>query len=87
MIARTLRNLKHVFKTSFDIKNLLSAQEAVNDEVDRAVDDEEEVLDGSEAEHPDGACGEYAQAHADDGPLNYAGQYIIHYSYRVSSRK
>ena len=51
----------------------LSPHEAVDDKVDRAVEDEEEVLDGSEAEHPAGAGGEHAQAHADVGALTYAG--------------
>ena len=72
MIARTLRNLKNVFKTNSDFNILLCAQEAVDNKVDRAVDDEEEVLDGSEAEHPAWVGGEHAQAPAQVGPLTYS---------------
>ena len=52
---------------------LLGSQEAVDDEVERAVDNEEEVLDSSEGEHPAGVGGEHAQAPAQVGPLCYAG--------------
>ena len=50
---------------------LLGAQEAVDDEVNRAVDNEEEVLDGSEAKHPAGVGGEHSQAPAEVGSLTY----------------
>ena len=43
---------------------LLCAHEAVDEEVDRAVDNEEEVLDGSEGEHPAGVGGEHAHTPA-----------------------
>ena len=73
MSASTLRNLKkYVFNTNTDFYILLCAQEAVDDEVNRAVDNEEEVLDGSEAEHPAGVGGEHAQAPAQVGPLTYS---------------
>ena len=72
ILASTLRNLKNVYNTNSDFNILLCAQEAVDDEVDRTVDNEEEVLDGSEAEHPAGVGGEHAQAPAQVGPLTYS---------------
>ena len=50
---------------------LLCAHAAIDDEVDRAIDNEEEVLDGGEAEHPPGVGGEHAQAPAQVGSLTY----------------
>ena len=52
---------------------LLRSHETVDDEVDRTVDNEEEVLDGGEGEHPAGVGGEHAQAPAQVGPLCYTG--------------
>ena len=52
---------------------LLGSQEAVYYEVDRAVDNEEEVLDGSKSEHPAWVGGEQAQTQAQVGPLSYTG--------------
>ena len=43
---------------------LLCAHEAVDEEVDRAVDNEAEVLDGSECEHPARVGGEHAHTPA-----------------------
>ena len=72
MMPRTLRNLKkYSFKTNTDNTILLGAQEAVDDEINRTVDDEKEVLDGTEAEHPAWVGGEHAQAPAQVGPLTY----------------
>ena len=51
---------------------LLCAHEAVDEEVDRAVDNEAEVLDGSEGEHPAGVRGEHAHTPAQVGPLTHA---------------
>ena len=48
---------------------LLSAHKAVDDEIDRAVADEEEMLDGSEGEHPAWVGGEHPQTPAHVGPL------------------
>ena len=55
------------------IKILLGAHAAVDDEVDGTIDNEEEVLDGSEAEHPAGVGGEHPQAPAQVGPLTNTG--------------
>ena len=51
---------------------LLRPHEAVDEEVDRAVDNEAEVLDGSEGEHPAGVRGEHAHTPAQVGPLTHA---------------
>ena len=51
---------------------ILCAHEAVNKEVDIAINNEEEVLDGSEAEHPAGMGWEHTQAPAQVGPLTYS---------------
>ena len=50
---RMRRNLRKLvqFVDIIDCQ-LLCSHEAVNDKVDRAVEDEEEVLDGCEAKHP-----------------------------------
>ena len=52
---------------------ILCAHETVNKEVDGAINNKEEVLDGSEAEHPAGVGGEHPQAPAQVGPLTHAG--------------
>ena len=53
-----------MFNTNTDFNILLCAQEAVDDEVHRTVENEEEVLDVSKAEHPAWMGGEHAQAPA-----------------------
>ena len=53
------------------LEQLLCAHKTVDDEVGRAVDNEEEVLDGGEGEHPAGVGGEHAQAPAQVGSLTY----------------
>ena len=55
------------------LKHLLGAHEAVDDEVNRAADNEKKMLDGGEGEHPAGVRGEHAQAPAQVGPLTYTG--------------
>ena len=51
---RSRRNLKLPISSVLIFSELLCPNEAVNDEVDGAVDDEKEVLDGGESEHPAG---------------------------------
>ena len=51
---------------------ILCAHEAVNKEVDGAVNNEEEVLDGSKAEHPAWMGWEHAHTPAQVGPLTYS---------------
>ena len=51
---------------------LLCAHEAVNKEVDGAINNEEEVLDGSEAEHPGGMGWEHPQVPAQVCPLDWS---------------
>ena len=53
--------------------DLLCAHEAVDDKVHRAVDNEEEVLDGGETEHPAGVGGKHAQGPAEIGSFADAG--------------
>ena len=54
LIRRTRRNLKLPISSVLIFSELLCPHEAVNDEVGGAVDDEKEVLDGGESEHPAG---------------------------------
>ena len=75
-MTSTLLKLKQIFTVqSFfcGISILLCAHAAIDDEVDRAIDNEEEVLDGSEGEHPPWVVGEHSQAPAKVGSLNYIG--------------
>ena len=57
--------------------DLLCAHEAVDDKVHRAVDNEEEVLDGGETEHPAGVGGKHAQGPAEIGSFADAGLQIL----------
>ena len=54
LIRSTRRNLKPNISSVLILSELLCSHEAVNDEVNGAVEDEEEVLDGGESEHPAG---------------------------------
>ena len=54
LIRRTRRNLKLPISSVLIFSELLCPHATVNDEVDGAVDDEKEVLDGGESEHPAG---------------------------------
>ena len=69
LLTRTLLNLKYLFLIL--LFSLLCAHEAVDYEVNRAVENEEEVLDCSEGEHPAGVGGEHAQRPAQVCPLTY----------------
>ena len=53
-------------------KHILGANCAVDDEVDGAVDDEGEVLDGGQSEHPAGVDWHQAQLPAEVGPTWHA---------------
>ena len=75
---RPSRNLKPAwFYPPKLVVNLLSPHEAVDDEVDRDVEDEEEVLDGGETEHPAGVGGKHAQGPAEIGSFADAGLQIF----------
>ena len=54
LIRSTRRNLKPNISSVLILSELLCSHEAVNDEVDGAVGDQKEVLDGGESEHPAG---------------------------------
>ena len=74
-MKRILRNLnQYTWNKIQTLKEiLLGTHETIDYEVDRAVDNEEEVLDGSEGEHPARVGGEHAQAPAQVGLLSYTG--------------
>ena len=60
LIRSTRRNLKANISSVLILSELLCSHEAVNDEVDGAAEDEKEVLDGGESEHPAVVQGRHA---------------------------
>ena len=62
--------------------NILGAHGAVDDEVDGAVDDEGEMLDGGQREHPAGVDWQHTQLPAQVGPSGHTRltnrNHIIH---------
>ena len=59
-----------------EFDNILCPHATVDDKVDRAVENEEKVLDGGEGEHPAGVVGKHAHGPAHVRPLTHSRLYM-----------